>query len=127
MVDGAPRRERSNTPLQALQLMNDVQHVEAARSLAQRMMVSGGVDAKQRIALAFQLVLSRDPADEELEIIEQQLQAHLERYRQSPAEAEKLVTLGESRRLESLEPAELAAYTLVANLILNLDETLNRN
>ena len=121
------RRERSNTPLQALQLMNDVQHVEAARTLAQRMLVSGGVDARNRIAFAYQLVLTREPADEEIQIIEQQLQSHLERYRQSPAEAEKLVALGESQRLQTLDPAELAAYTLVANLILNLDETLNRN
>jgi hypothetical protein len=120
-------RERSNTPLQALQLMNDVQHIEAARVLAQRMLTEGGDDFAGRIQFAYQLILVRDPVPEEIEVLGQQLQTHTTRYQQNPADADKLLALGDSPRPESLDSAELAAYTLVANLLLNLDETLNRN
>ena len=121
------RRERSNTPLQALQLMNDVQHVEAARALAQRMLVEGGTSAETRIAFAFQTVLARQPESEEVSILQEQLDHHLQRYQQSPEDATKLITQGESKPSADLAAPELAAYTLVASTILNLDETLNRN
>jgi hypothetical protein len=121
------RRERSNTPLQALQLMNDVQHVEAARALAERMLSEGGSGAPQRIAFAFKTVLSRAPEAEELAIIQEQLDAHLVRYG-NDAEASRLaISHGESKPKTSAAPSELAAYALVANMILNLDETLTRN
>ena len=121
------RRERSNTPLQALQLMNDVQHVEAARHLAERILSEGGADGPARIAWTYRRVLARDPAPEELAVIDEQLAKHLARYRAAPEDAEKLLALGEAKRNATLDPAELAAYTLVANMLLNLDETLNRN
>ena len=121
------RRERSNTPLQALQLMNDVQHFEAARALAERMMGEGGEKAADRIAFAFRAVLARRPDEAELSIVTEQLDKHLARYRGDEAAARKVIAHGESKARSDLPPADLAAYTLVANMILNLDETLNRN
>jgi hypothetical protein len=121
------RRERSNTPLQALQLMNDVQHVEAARALAERMLTEGGSSTGDRIAFAFRTILARSPVDAEIEIVNRQLAAHLARYQQDGAAATKLIAHGESKPREGLNPAELAAYAMVANMLLNLDETVTRN
>jgi hypothetical protein len=120
-------RERSDTPLQALQLMNDVQHVEAARALAQRMLTEGGSTAASRLAFAYRTVLSRPPESDETAIVEQQLAAHLARYQQDIVAAKMLISQGQSKPKVELALAELAAYTLVANTILNLDETLTRN
>jgi hypothetical protein len=120
-------RERSNTPLQALQLMNDVQHVEAARVLAERMLTEAGSDPAQRITFAYRTVLARPPDADELAVIARQLAAHTDRYSQDATAAAKLIAHGESNPRPELAPAELAAYTLVANMILNLDETVNRN
>ncbi len=121
------RRERSNTPLQALQLMNDVQHFEAARALAQRMITQGGSTAKDRLVFAYKSVLSRDPSNQELAIVLQALEQHLTHYKSDPEAAKKAISFGESKPLESQNPTELAAYTLAANLVLNLDETITRN
>jgi mono/diheme cytochrome c family protein len=121
------RRERSNTPLQALQLMNDVQHFEAARCLAQRLLKEAGNSAEERITLGYRIVLARKPDAEELRIVVEELQAHLARYEKDVEAAKKAIAHGESKPDEKLPPAELAAYTLVANMLLNLDETLNRN
>ena len=121
------RRERSNTPLQALQLLNDVQHVEAARALAQRMLTTGGADGSERIRFLFRTVLAREPQPVELEILSRQLNEQLARYRASEDDARKLVMQGESKPDEKLPAAELAAYTLLASTVLNLDETVMRN
>jgi hypothetical protein len=121
------RRERSNTPLQALQLMNDVQHVEAARAMAQRMLTEGGATPAERIAFGFESVLSRQPDAFETEVTAAQLATHLARYQADADAAMKLISHGESKPKPELPPAELAAYTLVANMILNLDETVTRN
>ncbi len=121
------RRERSNTPLQALQLMNDVQHFEAARSLAERMMTAGGPTPAERIALGYRLVLARKPTPDELSVVEQLLSAEIARYRALPVAAAQAIRNGESVPRADLPEVELAAYTLVANLLLNLDETVTRN
>jgi hypothetical protein len=121
------RRERSNTPLQALQLMNDVQHFEAARALAERMMKEGGAQTAARLAWAFRLATSRPPAADEIEILQQAYAEQLERYNANPSAALKVISAGESKRDENLDPEELAATTLVANLILNLDEVVTKN
>jgi len=121
------RRERSNTPLQALQLMNDVQHFEAARNLAQRLLKEGAKSPEERITLGYRIVLARKPDAEELKIVAEELKAHQARYEKDPEAAKKAISHGESKPDEKLPPAELAAYTLVANMLLNLDETLNRN
>ena len=121
------RRERSNTPLQALQLLNDVQHFEAARALAERMMTEGGGTPAERIQFAYHTVLARPPSAEELAIVSAGLEQHLDRYSQDAAAAKQAITFGESSPLPNLPETELAAYTLTANLLLNLDETVNRN
>jgi hypothetical protein len=121
------RRERSNTPLQALHLMNDVQHVESARHLAGRMIKEGGATPAERIAFAWKVVLSRAPDANEMAITQAQFEAHRERYSKDEAAATALISTGESKPDPALPPVELAAYTLVANMILNLDETLTRN
>ncbi len=121
------RRERSNTPLQALQLMNDVQHFEAARNLAQRMLKGGGKSAGDRLAYGYRTVLGRKPSRPELKIVGAALKRHLDRYAGDPEAANQVITFGESRPDPSLSPSELAAYTLTANLLLNLDETVTRN
>ena len=120
------RRERSNTPLQALQLLNDVQHVEAARALAQRALTSGGVDGNERIRFLFRTVLSREPQPIELEILSKQLDEHLNRYRGNEEDAKKLVMQGESKPDAAVPAGDLAAYTLLASTVLNLDETVMR-
>ncbi|MFZ4766354.1 MAG: DUF1553 domain-containing protein, partial [Roseimicrobium sp.] len=121
------RRERSNTPLQALQLMNDIQHFEAARNLAQRMLREGGTTAAARIAWVWRTVTSRQPSESESAIVQQALHQHLEKYRSNTAAAQQAISYGESKPNEQIDVAELAAYTLVANLVLNLDETVTKN
>ena len=121
------RRERSNTPLQALQLMNDTQHIEAARALAARMLSEGGSDDATRIAWLFRTVVARPPEAGEAAIVAESLAAHRGRYAADPEAAKKAIAHGESRPPEHVAPAELAAWTLVANMMLNLDETLTRN
>ncbi len=121
------KREKSNTPLQALQLMNDVQHIEAARAMAQRMLEQGGQTFEDRIAYAYRTVLSRPPTGREVHVLEKQLIANMHHYQRDVELAKKLIALGESRASEKIDPSELAAYTLIANTLLNLDETVTRN
>lgn len=121
------RRERSNTPLQALQLMNDVQQFEAARSLAQRMMLEGGSSTKDRIAFAWRVVLARQADPEELAALEAQWNAEIARFLSDPDSAAKLVHSGDSPVKPGLSEPEMAAYAMVANTLLNLDETVTRN
>jgi hypothetical protein len=120
-------RERSDTPLQALQLMNDEQHIEAARAFAERIMSKGGTTPEERIAFAYRTVLARKPAPDEIAIVRAALDEHLAAYRQAPEAAAKFIRQGESKPTAGLPEPELAAWTLVANLVLNLDETLTRN
>ena len=121
------RRERSNTPLQALQLMNDVQHVEAARALAARALAAAPSDDAARIDWLFRTVLARAPDPVEMTLVAEELAAHRGRYAADPEGAARLVSQGESRAPENVAAAELAPWTLVSNMILNLDETLTRN
>jgi hypothetical protein len=121
------RRQRSNTPLQALQLMNDVQHVEAARALATRILQSSAADPATRVRSAVFTVLARAATDAEIQILVDQFQGHRERYRVAPEQAKALVSVGESPVPDGLDPVELAAFTMVCNTLLNLDETLTRN
>jgi hypothetical protein len=120
------RRERSNTPLQALQLMNDVQHVEAARALATKLLESGS-QAADRVRFGFRTVLSRNPNPREEQALLAFLEREQTRYQADPTAAGKLIRLGESPIAKGTDEPALAAYTLLANLILNLDETVNRN
>jgi hypothetical protein len=120
------RRARTNTPLQALVLMNDEQYVEAARHLAERILVRPGETPAQRLALAFRLATARPPSERELAILVGQYTRHRDRYRANPEAAARLLAVGEAKRNAALDPVEHAAYTMAANLILNLDEVVTR-
>ena len=120
-------RERSNTPLQALQLMNDVQHFEAARAFAERIMTEGGATPAERIAFAYRAALARRPAPEETALVGDALKKFTAEFAQSAEAAKKVISNGESKPKPALAEKELATWTLVANLVLNLDETINRN
>jgi hypothetical protein len=115
---------KTNTPLQALELLNDVTYVEAARHLAQLMLAEGGSTPAERINYAFRRALARPPTDAESQVL---IRA-VERYRQdfAVADAEKLIRHGDSPVPPSLDPRDLAAYTAAASVILNLDETITQ-
>ncbi|MBP88042.1 MAG: hypothetical protein CMJ64_15180 [Planctomycetaceae bacterium] len=120
------RRARTNTPLQALVTLNDVQFVEPARNLAQRMMLEGGESSDRRIAFAYLLATSREPSDSELQALQTVFNAAREYYANDQEAAKSLLGFGESKRDESLDVTEHAAWTIIASSILNLDETLTR-
>ncbi len=120
------KRSRTNTPLQALALLNEVTYVEAARKLAERMIKEGGATISVRIAWAFRAVTGRKPAPEELTVLMARCDARLERFKKDPEAAKKLITQGSTPPDAKLDPAELAACTVTANVLLNLDEVVTR-
>ena len=120
------RESRTNTPLQALTLMNNVTFVEASRVLAERIIAEGGDTPQERIRMAFRVATARHPTAEETRILVEGFYHHRESYRRDPEAALRLVREGESPRDESIEVSELAAYTTISSLILNLDETLTK-
>ena len=120
------KRDRGNTPTQAMQLLNDVQYFEAARLLAQRLLAHPGT-AGERINLAYQIVLSRPPEPMETERVIDLLEHFLTLYRADPASAGAVLTNGESKAPVTADPAELASWTQLGNLLLNLDETVTIN
>jgi hypothetical protein len=120
------RQTRTNTPLQALTLLNDVTYVEASRMLAQRVLREDSSTAEKRLTRMFRLLIARPPRPVELTILSADMEQQLTRYRHDRQAALKLLGVGEAKRDEKLDVAELAAFTAVANLILNLDETITR-
>jgi hypothetical protein len=120
------RRERTDTPLQALMFMNETQFVESARHLAERAMQQGGDTPEARAAYLFKLAAARLPDDGERAVLLAAYREHLATYQRDEAAARKLIAVGEMKPDESLNPSELAAWTMVANLVLNLDEVLNK-
>ncbi|HTL18944.1 MAG TPA: PSD1 and planctomycete cytochrome C domain-containing protein, partial [Patescibacteria group bacterium] len=121
------RRERTNTPLQALITLNDPQYFEAARHLGYRMLEEGGSEDAARLKYGFRLATGRPPCDSECTVLEESLAAQRAHYTKDVEAAKKTISVGESPVPENVSPPELAAYTMVANLILNLDEVLTRN
>jgi len=121
------RRERSNTPMQALQLLNDVQHFEAARALAERVLAEGGADDTSRLRWLFRTVLSRVPDEKESGFLTDALAQQRYHAGANAKAAEAIVKAGESVPKNVAPAIETAAWTLVANLVLNLDETVTRN
>ena len=117
---------RTNTPLQALNLMNDVTYSEAARLLGERMMIEGGALPANRLQRAFLLVLGRQPNESEQRVLMAGYQRHLAFYQDHQDDAESLTKQGESPRQPDLNVVELAACTTMAGLILNLDESVTR-
>jgi hypothetical protein len=120
------RRALTNTPLQALVLMNDPTYVEASRALAQRTLLEGGKGDRQRLAYAFRLATARRPSGRETGVLHGLLQTRRAEYRRTPQAAVKLLSVGEAPRDNRLDPRELAAWTTVASVILNLDETITK-
>ncbi len=120
------RRERTNTPLQALALLNDTIFIEAARGLGTRMIRDGGENNTARIRHGFQLVTGRHPSPEELTILLRSLEIHQRTYANNRDLAAELIAVGESEPDHNLTAPELAAYTAIANTLLNLDETITR-
>jgi len=120
----AVRRARTNTPLQALALMNDTQFVEAARAFAARVLREGGPNDAGRAALAFRLATARAPERAETDVLLRLLEAERASYREAPEEAKRLVGVGASEPPSDVAPEELAAWTCVTSAILNLDEVV---
>ncbi len=121
----AVREQRTNTPLQALNLMNDVTYVEAARMMAERVMLSS-LTPRERLALLFRLVLARTPLEAEQNLLLKSFTLQLESFRTKPEEVKRLLSVGERRNNSKLETSELAAYATIASLILNLDEAITK-
>ena len=117
------RRERTNTPAAALAVMNDVQFVEAARCFAERVIREGGDDDVERLEFAFRSATARMPNQQEQEVLTALLQQMRSKYEGDVEAASKLASTGEYPRDESLEPQEVAAWTIITSTILNLDET----
>lgn len=120
------RRTATNTPLQALVLMNDPTYVEAARFLAARILTQGGKSTTQRINFAFRMATGREPDSQERAVLVEAVQQALADYRLHREQAPKLLAVGDSRSDPKLNPQELAAWTTVASMILNLDETITK-
>ncbi len=121
------RRPRTNTPLQALALLNDPQFVEASRGLAQRIMIEGGTSVESRVAYAFRLATARLPDAGETDALKRLWSDQLDEFRRDPTAANALLAVGSFQHDPALDPAELAAWTTLATVILNLDETVTRS
>jgi hypothetical protein len=116
------RRVRTNTPLQALTALNDPFFFDAARALAKRMIAEGGDSNESRATYGFRLCLSRKPAQTELDRVLAFYQQQLNEYQQNKPAAIKTIAL----KQDSNEAAEAAAWTMVANVLLNMDETISK-
>ena len=120
------RRDRTNTPLQALVTMNDPQFIEAARNLAQHAIKQGGGDAAKAFEVISARVLCRPLREGELLILEASLADLIGEYRTNAANAEALVAIGETEPDPAHDKPTLAAWTMLCNQLMNLDEVLNK-
>jgi len=120
-------RTRSNTPLQSLVLLNDPTYVEAARAFAAEIVKAGGIDPAKRIDWAFHRALSRSATPEESRILVNLYNKHHQEYMSDTAAAKKLLGVGDAPAPAGVDPADLAAWTSVARVILNLHETITRS
>ena len=120
------RRERTDTPLQALVTLNDEQFVEAARQLAQKTIKQGGSKSSERLDFMARRLLARPLRPEELAVANDNLKVLQKHYRSQPQAAEQLLNVGDSPVDPTFDKPTLAAYTMVANMLLNLDEVLNK-
>ena len=120
------RMARTNTPLQSLNLMNDVTYLEASRKIAERMMHEGGASPAGRISFAMLLVTAQPPSEKASEILLESYNYYRDLFSSDPGAALEYLAQGESPRDEQLSPSELAAYSTVASLILNLDTAVTK-
>jgi len=116
------KRESTNTPLQALVLLNDTEFVEASKVLAERMQKEGGGSLDEQIIYGFRLAVSRSPKEEEKEILKDLYQQQSERFSKKPKEASELLSVGQKEIDKTLDKSKTAALTMVANTMLNHDE-----
>ena len=107
--------------------MNDVQHFEAARALAERVLAEGGTTTADRLTALYRIVLSRGPTTDEIPVLTASLQKQVELFAADPESARRAIHVGESKTKNVASDVETAAWTMLANLVLNTDETLNRN
>jgi mono/diheme cytochrome c family protein len=120
------RRERTNTPLQALLLLNETQYIEAARALAERTLREAGPSPEARIARIFQRATCRPPDKAELSELLAAYHDHRKTFDSDPEAAKRLIAVGDTKPDAALDARDLAAWTMIANIILNLDEVLNK-
>lgn len=120
------QRARTNTPLQALALQNDIQYVEAARELGARMVREGGTSFDERATYGWRLLTSRYPEVDELAVLRAVFEAQLEAYRADPESATALLSVGDSTPDPELDAPTFAAWTVLGSLLLNLDETVTK-
>jgi hypothetical protein len=119
-------RQRTQTPLQSLVLMNDPVYVEAARGLAERVLKEEPKDSDRRLLQAFRHTLGRMPEPDEVAVLHKTYEQQLEEFREKPESATQLIKVGESPAPQKMDSAELAAMTAVANVLLNLNETITK-
>jgi hypothetical protein len=120
------RRARTNTPLQALVLLNDPTYLEAARKMAERVLLAAEASDAARLTFAFRLAVSRPPVADEIATLQALAAQARERFRGDSAAAAKLLAVGRTPADSTLDAAELAAWTIVCTTILNLDETISK-
>jgi hypothetical protein len=120
------RRPRTNTPLQALALLNDPQFVEASRAFALRIVTEGGDSIDSRLRYAFRLATARKPSRAELRVLRRIYQQQLDEYRADRNAADQLLSVGAFEVRADVDRAELAAWATVAGMLLNLDETITQ-
>jgi hypothetical protein len=106
--------------------MNDKQYIDAARKLAERILQEGGASPEDRLIYGFRLVTARHPSEKELASLRKGFDRQLASFAAEPAAAEKLLGYGDLPKNANLEPVEYAAWTMMANLLINLDETINK-
>ena len=121
------KRQTTNTPLQALVLLNDPQFLNASRALAQRMIKNGGTNLKQRINYAFQWATSRKPENEEIEILQNLFLIEKEEFEKYPSRANAFINDNQIKDIDKFDSVELAAYAVIASTIINLSESLQKN
>ena len=130
IFDSSPREAcrvslpRTNTPLQSLNLMNDIAFIEAARVLAERAIKEGGASAPSRLEWAVRRILSRDPSDRELNVLVEGYERRRKSYQEQPQLVEQFLALGETPRDQSIDPTELAACAATMSVIFNVDEAI---
>jgi len=121
------RRVRTSTPLQALNLLNDPQLLEASRVLGSKLVENQALPVEEKITLAFRKIISRQPEDHEIEILMKGYRQEFERYSANPAEAKKYLQVGAYPQNDTLDPLECAAMMHVVSIIYNLDEAISKS
>ena len=120
------RENRTNTPLQALNLMNDGTFLEAARFIGQRMILEGGADRDARLRHGFRIVTGRGATEKEMGVLRGSLAYHLDHFASHAAEREEYLSYGDTAAAKNVDRTELAGYSAVASLLLNTDEAITK-